>query len=217
LSVWLRAFFDCEGWVELEKGQNRRIGLDSANRMGLLQIQNKLKDAFGIDSIIKPRKKRKIFRLQIFGKENLIKFEKSIGFLHNTKRKMLRNAISSYSNHLWVFPKSTSKLKEFVASIMKERAKAKIREGEVVRIRIYSVIKNNLIRLSRALKKLYQIESKVFGPCFSGQGIEYYELSIHKISSVKKLLKNNLLNDKEKEKITLKLINNRYNLLGGYR
>lgn len=29
---WLRAYFDCEGWVFCKKGQNRHIGVDCVNK-----------------------------------------------------------------------------------------------------------------------------------------------------------------------------------------
>ena len=37
-SKWLRAFFDCEGWVFCKTHQNRHIGLDSVNEKGLNQV-----------------------------------------------------------------------------------------------------------------------------------------------------------------------------------
>ena len=37
--IWLRAFFDCEGWVVCKTHQNRHIGLDSVNQKGLTQVK----------------------------------------------------------------------------------------------------------------------------------------------------------------------------------
>ena len=36
--IWLKAFFDCEGWVFCKSHQNRHIGIDSINEKGLDQI-----------------------------------------------------------------------------------------------------------------------------------------------------------------------------------
>ena len=36
LSKWLRAYFDCDGWVRVLKAKDRKIGLESVNKTGLL-------------------------------------------------------------------------------------------------------------------------------------------------------------------------------------
>jgi len=41
-KVWLRAFFDCEGWVFCKSHQNRHIGVDSVNEHGLEDIMHAL-------------------------------------------------------------------------------------------------------------------------------------------------------------------------------
>jgi len=47
---WLRAFFDCEGWVFCKHHQNRHIGLDSINEEGIDQVVNAL-NRIGIKTI----------------------------------------------------------------------------------------------------------------------------------------------------------------------
>src|SRR3989344_9396288 len=59
LSVWLRAFFDCESWVFVKVHQNRQIGVDSINHKGLKSIQQALGN-FGIESILKKVKNGKM-------------------------------------------------------------------------------------------------------------------------------------------------------------
>ena len=36
--IWLRAYFDCEGWVFCKSRQNRHIGADCVNKIGLGQV-----------------------------------------------------------------------------------------------------------------------------------------------------------------------------------
>jgi len=198
LRFWLRAFFDCEAWVEVEKGKNRRIGMDSINQTGLMKIHNQLSDNFKIDSIIKEKKNGKIFRLCIFGKENLIKFSDEIGFLHPAKKEKLRQAIDSYQVYEWKFPEEEVKLRKFIINLMKERTKVK----KPYIIRVTSIIKGNLSSLSNSLKELFEIESKIYERVNS-DGREYYEMTIQKIESVKKVLKNGLLDEENKNKVKL--------------
>lgn len=96
LKLWLRAFFDCEAWVEVQKTKSRAIRLECVNKKGLEQIKNAL-EVFGIFSSIKEKKGRKIWRLNICGKDDLQKFKKSIGFLHPNKSKRVIEALESYS------------------------------------------------------------------------------------------------------------------------
>lgn len=98
LKYWLRAFFDCEAWVENQPRISRLIGLDCCNEQGLLSIQKALK-RFNIDSQIKKRKNRTIWRLTICGYENIKKFRKEINFLHPDKNLKLKNALNSYVLH----------------------------------------------------------------------------------------------------------------------
>jgi len=84
LKIWLRTYFDCEGWVFCKTHQNRHIGVDCVNETGINQVEKSLKK-LGIEAIRKFNKKRKIHRILIYGKENIIKFKKEIGFLHPKK------------------------------------------------------------------------------------------------------------------------------------
>ena len=67
LSIWLRAFFDCEGWVLNKVAVNRHIGLDSVNHKGILQIRDAL-EKFGIRTKFKQKKGRSTYRILIYGK-----------------------------------------------------------------------------------------------------------------------------------------------------
>jgi hypothetical protein len=184
LKFWLRAFFDCEGWVVNIKAKDRSIGLDSVNHQGLKDIQKNLL-RFNIPSKLRAKKGRDITTLQIFGKENLIQFRKEVGFLHPNKRKKLILAINSYVNYNWHFSKIN--LKKSLFKIMKEKTKFKKNRKKYV-IRINSIKKNNLILLSKYLEKIYDIESKIYGP-MENNTTSYYELHINKIIHVEKTLK----------------------------
>ncbi len=176
LKYWLGAYFDCEAWVSLEERKSRLIGLDSINLKGLEQIKESL-EIFEIPSKMKKVKNRNIFRLFIYGKENLIKFQKDIGFLHPKKKEKLKSAINSYVNYNWIFPDDKEKLRNFILE------KAKISEK---RIRFYSIIKENLEKLSKILFNQFEIESKIYGPWVNGLGNKYYQLIIHKKKEIKK-------------------------------
>lgn len=98
LKYWLRAFFDCEGWVECVKAKNRAIKLECVNLNGIEGVKKGL-NRFGINSNIKVRKRKNkiIYRLGIFGYENIKKFKNKISFLHPKKKRKLEEAINSYS------------------------------------------------------------------------------------------------------------------------
>lgn len=201
-AIWLRAFFDCEGWVEVEKAKNRRIGLDCINLKGLNQIKNTLEKDFNIESSIKSLARGKIFRLQIFSKDNLSKFHKNIGFLHPKKRKALENAINSFMDYNWKFPENKILLEKFVRIIMLGAKIKRKRLRDVARVRINSIKKSNLIQLSERLFEFYGVESRIFGPLHNNCGSTYYEFSIHKKESISKLAKNKLLPNRK-----LKMLN----------
>lgn len=188
LNLWLRAFFDCEGWVELDGRKNRRIGLDSINKKGLIQVQSSLK-LIGINSKIRKIANRSTWRLQIFGKNNIEKFSQEVGFLHQTKKKKLQEIVSSYPNYVWNFPEDKLELQKFVTNII--RTKAKIRKPFI--IRVISNKKQNIEKLKSSLFLLFAIESKIYENK-SGQGTTYFELSIQKKESARKALINDLLN-----------------------
>lgn len=96
MKFWLRAFFDCESYVEAQKGKSRTVRLECVNKTGLESVRNALMKHFDIESSIKERKGRNIMRLSICGKDDLLKFQKEIGFLHPAKSKKLEEAIRSF-------------------------------------------------------------------------------------------------------------------------
>lgn len=179
LRYWLRAFFDCEGWVFVKKAQNRHIGLDSIDHSGLNQIKNAIKE-FGIESILKVLNNRNTLRLLIYKKESLIKFQRKINFLHPDKKAKLQEAIDSYVDYNWYFPKDKEKLKLYIINFIHKRSKIE----KAFRVRICSNLKKNLIILSKHLKNIFRIDSKFYGPKFSGIGAKYYELVVHKKEDV---------------------------------
>jgi hypothetical protein len=187
LKLWLRAFFDCEAWVEIEGRKNRRIGLDSINYKGILAIQNAL-ISFGIESHIRRVKNRNIYRLQIFGKQNIENFTNEIGFLHPDKNNKLKKIINSYPDYIWNFPTELDKLKKFI------RNKTKIKKPYT--IRILSNKKENIISLNSLLKKKFDIESRTYENK-NGKGTKYHELSIQKKEYINKALKHDLLNKQQ--------------------
>lgn len=97
LRYWLRAFFDCESWIENQPRQSRLIGLDCCNETGLLSVQKALK-RFGIKSKVKKRLNRTIWRLTICGFKNIQLYQNHINFLHPNKRQILSEALKSYVN-----------------------------------------------------------------------------------------------------------------------
>ncbi|HLC61225.1 MAG TPA: LAGLIDADG family homing endonuclease [Candidatus Nanoarchaeia archaeon] len=176
LSYWLRAFFDCEGWVENQPAKSRLIGADCCNESGLLSVQEALRK-FGIDSEIKKRKGRIIWRLTICGIEDLKKFHKYIGFLHPNKNQKLNEAINSYKDFSWGIPKTKDELFKFIIK------KGKIRNSRN-EVRFMSIKKLNLQNLKKALKD-YSINSEVFGPWKNNTGSLYYCLIIKNFGGTK--------------------------------
>jgi len=187
LKLWLRAFFDCEAWVEVQCRKNRRIGLDSINHKGLVAIQAALK-SFNIESKIKNIKNRNMSRLQIFGKKNIEKFANEIGLLHPEKIEKLKRTINSYPHYIWIFPYEIGELREFI------REKTKIKKPYI--IRVVSNRKENLKTLQNILEENFDIDSKIYERK-NGQNTRYYELAIQKKESVKKALKHDLLNKQQ--------------------
>jgi hypothetical protein len=94
LKFWLRAFFDCEGWVENYK-YSRMVRLDCCNQIGTQKISEEL-EKFEIYNTIKKRKGRNIWRISICSKKSLKNFQKHINFLHPEKKEKLKNAINSF-------------------------------------------------------------------------------------------------------------------------
>ncbi|MFH0948915.1 MAG: LAGLIDADG family homing endonuclease [Candidatus Aenigmatarchaeota archaeon] len=175
LKFWLRAFFDCEAWVECQEAKNRAIRIDCVNISGMKDIQNALIN-FGIKSSIKKRN-RPIWRLNICGLDDIKKFHKEIGFLHQDKNKLLEKAISSYKDYNWKIPQKKNELKKFI----NKQGKKRILRNEM---RFFSIKKNNLVTLKNRLSQ-YGIDSKIYGPWKNSYGSLYYCLLL-KLDDVKK-------------------------------
>lgn len=91
---WLRAYFDCDGYVG-----KKYIQLQSVNENGIKVIQKLLED-FGIESkIYDYTRKNKSWNinylLNINKREMRIKFLREIGFNHPLKRKKLESLINA--------------------------------------------------------------------------------------------------------------------------
>ena len=195
LKIWLRSFFDCEAWVFCKTHQNRMIGLDCVNIHGLKQIKEAL-EKLNIKCKIKKRTNRNIYSLSIYRNDNLIKFKEKIGFLHPSKKEKLDLVLQDFVTYYWNFPKDNSNLKTFIKNVMLE--KAKIKNGYWI-IRLISNKEINLLNLQKGLDKFFNINSLV-NKRINGIGTIYYELNINRIEEVRKAIKNNLINNKEKEK-----------------
>jgi hypothetical protein len=195
LKFWLRAFFDCEGWVTARKAQDRRIAVESINRKSLSNIKKELKEKFKIPSSMYLRKNRTTAGLHIYGKDHLIKFQKEIGFLHPDKNKKLKQAIDSFKEYDWKFPDGKDN-KKFLQTLIEKRAKVK----KPHTIRFNSIRKNNISTLSNELLKLYGVESKMYSRT-NGNGLTYFELAIYKKAHVKILMKKRLLDKEQRAKL----------------
>lgn len=170
LSCWLRAYFDCDGWVGFVPRKDRKVGLASINYAGIKQIQKKLKSVFGIESEIAKHSNRNIYDLTICGKDDLENFHKHIGFLHPKKATKLEDALASYVDLNWQIPTVGNKFKIFVLG----KAKTNYFRKEV---RFTSVIKSNLVELQNKLLKM-NIESRLNGPWTNPYGSKWYCLSV---------------------------------------
>lgn len=191
---WLRSFFDCEAWIISNKRKTRSVCLESINRKQLPNIQKALKK-FNINSKIYNRKNRKTSILTIPDKGSIINFEKEIGFLHPHKKKKLRKAIGSFVNYDWNISK------ENIKKIFKE--KAKINKPYIVKI--LSIKKENLEKISKLISDLFGIESKIYKNK-NGFGNIYYYLSVQKKEYVKKIISIGLLKTSYKNKIIKNLL-----------
>ncbi len=169
LKHWLRAFFDCESWVQNQPAKSRIIGLDCCNKSGLFGIRKALKK-FNIDSGIKKRKSRTIWSLTICGLDDLKRFYKFIDYNHPSKKQKLIEALNSYMNYTWKMPKSRKELLKFI----KEKGRANNQRKE---IRFNSIKKYNVLNLKKVLNK-HRIKSKIFGPWMNTYGSKYYCLII---------------------------------------
>ncbi len=188
-NFWLRAFFDCEGWVYCKSRQNRHIGLDSINEKGLDRIILEL-NKLGIKTIKKENKKRGMFRILIYGEENLKKFKKEIDFLHPNKKEKLKEVLNDFVKYEWIFPKNEKECKVFVENKLRE----KIRIKKPYYLRIISNENLNLKKLKFYIKKFYGVESRLY-ECKNGLGKTYYELNINKKEDIKRLLKLHIIDN----------------------
>lgn len=193
--AWLRTYFDCEGWVSIEKHKSRLVGVDSVNFTGLKQVKAALARN-GIKSRLIKRNGKQIYRLFIYGKVNLIHFKKSIGFYHPQKSTKLEKALNDYIVYDWKFPNSERGLMEFIRVLMQKRAKVKADNGVV---KVISNRRRNLTALKKNLKTVFFIESRI-NEAVNGIGTHYYQLNIYKKGEVKKAVEKNLLNKSEMEK-----------------
>jgi len=194
-EIWLRAYFDCEGWVICKSHQNRHIGAECVNEFGLNQIKQTLKN-LEIESSIKKRSTRNIFALMIYGKENLIKFHKKIGFLSHKKLEKLNEVLDDFIVYIWTFPEKEQELLKFIKNLIKSKGRIK---GDNGIIRLISKRKENLLRLQKELNRLFEVDSKV-NKRTNGLGAVYFELSINKQFQVEYLINRGFLSDGEKEK-----------------
>lgn len=171
LKCWLRSYFDCDGWVTVQKAKSRVIGLESINKNGLEQIKNSLLK-FGIKaSDVKKRKNKNIWCISICGKDDLIKFKENIGFLHPRKNNKLLEAVNSYQTYEWVIP---DKKEDFIEFINKKGRK----RLDTNQVRFFSILEDNLIKLKNELNK-YGIISKISSPLKNGYGRIYYCLTFN--------------------------------------
>lgn len=169
LRAWLRAFFDCESWVENRPAKSRLIGLDCCNETGILSIQKSLKH-LGIDSNVRKKKNRSIWSLTICGQDDLKMFQRMIGFLHPNKKQKLVGALNSYRTYSWKIPGS----KEGIITFLKEHGRLRKARGQ---LRLFSIKKENLTKLKKVLNK-HGMTSMIFGPWKNNTGSKYYCLIV---------------------------------------
>ncbi len=171
LKCWLRTYFDCDAWVQVQKGKSRSIGLESINERGLKQIRDVLQKEFEIHtSNVKKRKNRNIWYIYICGKSNLLKFKENIGFLHPKKKARLEEALDSYETYEWIIPNKKEKLLEFI------KTRGRIR-NDTKEVRFFSIIRDNLLKLKNKLIQ-YNIKGKIYGPWKNNKGRIYYCLKL---------------------------------------
>ncbi len=153
-KAWLRTYFDCEGWVSIERHKSRLIGVDCVNLFGLKQVKSELAKN-GIKSKLKKKNGRNIFRLYIYGKENLTRFKKTIDFYHPQKSIKLQKAVNDYMVYSWNFPKKTTELRNSIKVLMQKKARMRSDNGV---IRIISNKKENLMTLKKKLETIFSIQ-----------------------------------------------------------
>lgn len=169
LTKWLRAFFDCEAWVEVQPAKSRCVRVDCSNKEGLESIRLSLRK-LGIKSSIRIRKNRDIWRLNICGYNNLKIFQNKIGFLHPNKDIKLKEVLGSYISYYWEIPKDKRNLLIFI----KQKGKLNKQRSE---IRFFTIKKSNLYKLKKTLIN-HNIKTEIYGPYINNHGSINYYLSI---------------------------------------
>jgi len=137
-----------------------------------------------------------MFRIFIYGKENLIKFRQEIGFLHPIKRKSLNNTIKDFVDYSWDIKNEKNAIKLIMLN------KARIKKPYI--LRVFSKEENNLVNLSKYLKSLFGIQNIKINKRFNGFGTKYFELSINNKDDIQKLIKQNLINPTQLAKLDKK-------------
>lgn len=193
-KIWLRAYFDCEGWVFCKTHQNRHIGVDCVNKKGFDQVELALNKQ-GIKTIRKFNAKRKIHRIFIYGRDNLIRFGQKIGFNHPDKRRKLVETLSNFVDYIWSINDNGSNIGEIIL------VKGVIKKP--YHFRIYSKEKINILKIKRILCSAIGIlpNSILVDERINGLGTRYFELSINKKKDVQKLIKHNLISQEQLKKI----------------
>jgi len=188
IRIWLRSYFDCEGWVFCKSHKNRHVGADCVNKKGLDQIIDGL-NKLEVRTIKKYNKKRNIYRILIYGKDNLNKFSELVGFSHPDKLRKLNDALGDFMIYEWNFPKEKERCKKFLKVLLKE----KIRIKKPYYARIVSKNENNLKELNRWLKYFYNVEGRI-NKGINGRGTVYFELNINKKEDIENLINNKIIN-----------------------
>jgi hypothetical protein len=98
--AWARSYFDGDGDVRLSSIISKcKVRAKSVNLPGLESVKTMLWSFFGIRCKIYRRAKPRhdnwsqAFELQIFNRENLLKYARHVGFNHPAKRRKLRRIV----------------------------------------------------------------------------------------------------------------------------
>ena len=114
IKYLLRALYDGDGSVSMQKRNGCRISFVSENRLLTEQISNLLL-RLGIQSSIFYDKHSNVWRLDISGQENLAEFLKNISFLSQHKKQKLKEYLEkekSYKTIRDLIPNCTEKINE---------------------------------------------------------------------------------------------------------
>ncbi|MEK6842188.1 MAG: LAGLIDADG family homing endonuclease, partial [Nanoarchaeota archaeon] len=114
IKYLLRALYDGDGSVSMQKRNGCRISFVSENKLLTEQVSNLLL-RFGIQSSIFYDKHSNVWRLDISGQENLAEFLKNISFLSQHKKQKLKEYFEkekSYKTIRDLIPNCTEKINE---------------------------------------------------------------------------------------------------------